>query len=376
MAISETHVEGLPERLASFGDASTRAAFARHIDVPARAACLLVAALGFFLPEIARRPEVQWAPWLLSLVLLGLPHGGIDPEIPGLLSASQKDSKQKLLFYTGYLSLMAAMLLLWRLSPSLGLSVFLLSSAYHFGQGDLYWSSAHGYIHWLRKMEGAGRSGRLLYQGLFLAVRGAMPVFWPLLVFIEQYQEIGRGLAEELSRPGMAPLEWAGEHRNYLLLALGLSIGAQAAFQFGLARKHRGMGRPQGAAGEIFEMISLLLLFTFAPPVLATGTYFIAWHSARHVGRLMLLADPSKSAVLNGETARGLIGFHRRALPLTGVAAALLLLLAAALYRNDLSRAQVVTPVFLFVSAITLPHLALVLWMDHAQRIWRGQSRS
>jgi lycopene beta-cyclase len=68
----------------------------------------------------------------IGLVTIGIPHGAVDH----LLAIGQWDFKKVPMFIFKYLALTALMTLIWVFNPTLGLSVFLLYSSWHFGQAD------------------------------------------------------------------------------------------------------------------------------------------------------------------------------------------------------------------------------------------------
>ncbi|MGY6558119.1 MAG: Brp/Blh family beta-carotene 15,15'-dioxygenase [Nitritalea sp.] len=67
----------------------------------------------------------------LTMVTVGIPHGAVDH----LLASATQPSTWK--FYVRYLGVMAAYTLFWVLAPLPALLLFLLVSAYHFGQMHL-----------------------------------------------------------------------------------------------------------------------------------------------------------------------------------------------------------------------------------------------
>lgn len=73
----------------------------------------------------------QWLEWMIvfGMFVVGIPHGSID----GFTRFGRKNT---VLFFGSYIVSMCAMGLLWFLSPTLSLSLFLLYSAWHFGQTD------------------------------------------------------------------------------------------------------------------------------------------------------------------------------------------------------------------------------------------------
>lgn len=85
--------------------------------------------LNLHLPQIILPNEVYVS---LTLVLLfGIPHGAIDH-----LLFFKTVSSNKYLFYSFYLSLIILNIILWIFLPIFSLVIFLVLSAYHFGQSQ------------------------------------------------------------------------------------------------------------------------------------------------------------------------------------------------------------------------------------------------
>lgn len=344
-----------------------------RMGLPAGCLCLLIALFSLSFPTLANRSAFQWLPWLLSLFIFGLAHGGIDHQVPTMLRGIIMQGRNLVLFVALYLSLMMVVLMIWRWNPEAGLILFLLMSAYHFGQGDLYWSSAFGLHHALRAgTEIAGRRA-LHLPFLLLITRGSLPAILPFLFFPNQLAEITRLLSVQLR--GVKIHDWLGATalRQGLIIGLLLFVFGQIIMSLRLAyARHqiRDAATVRAAMIEIVETGLLLLLFICAPPILAIGTYFLVWHSPRHVVRLILMTKSMQGLISQGQLGSALILFHRRALPLTAAASGLLLILWVTISRFQLSTAVTITSAFLFVSAITFPHFMLVLWMDTRQSLW------
>lgn len=73
----------------------------------------------------------QWIVFALVLLTIGIPHGAIDHLLPN----GGNKSKNLSIFILKYLGIIAVYLILWLIFPALSLAIFLLISAYHFGQG-------------------------------------------------------------------------------------------------------------------------------------------------------------------------------------------------------------------------------------------------
>ncbi|TRX60201.1 hypothetical protein FNH22_09135 [Fulvivirga sp. M361] len=81
--------------------------------------------------------SVQGYIFILILVTVGIPHGSLDHKI--LFSNRSPTKSQKLKFYITYVSLMLITGVCWYLEPKWSFICFLILSAYHFGQSQLYY---------------------------------------------------------------------------------------------------------------------------------------------------------------------------------------------------------------------------------------------
>ena len=71
--------------------------------------------------------------FLIVMLSIGIPHGSVD-HIIAFINPNARKFESKLIFYVVYLSLIVFNIILWIISPFLGLLVFLIISCYHFGE--------------------------------------------------------------------------------------------------------------------------------------------------------------------------------------------------------------------------------------------------
>ena len=71
--------------------------------------------------------------FLVVMLSIGIPHGSVD-HIIAFINPDARKFDNKLIFYVVYLSLIVFNIILWVISPFLGLLVFLIISCYHFGE--------------------------------------------------------------------------------------------------------------------------------------------------------------------------------------------------------------------------------------------------
>ena len=89
---------------------------------------LLALTINSFVPDYGTNLGIGLL--IFFLFLVGIPHGALD-------GFSHTRKLPLLSFMTRYMGIMAVVVLLWMVSPILGLSLFLVYSAWHFGETDL-----------------------------------------------------------------------------------------------------------------------------------------------------------------------------------------------------------------------------------------------
>ena len=188
----------------------------------------------------------QWVFFLLVIVTVGLPHGALD-----FLIAGEGRSKTKLsTFLIFYVSQSLAFLLLW-FWPLAAATVFVLLSAYHFGETDLQEFSPHPWLkHFSIVCYGLGTLTALLFAH-----------YTELISLIPDIEgQVAR----------YSPLVWIKE--NYLLFyAFLMGISSLILLQ------DKSMDRSKIASLLILSIPQLLI---FALPFLAGFTYYFGiWHS-------------------------------------------------------------------------------------------------
>lgn len=117
-----------------------------------------------------------------------------------------------------------------------------------------------------------------------------------------------------------------------------------------------GSGSRRTLAFDLGEIAALAVFFAVLPPLWSVGVYFCTWHALRHLARLEPLVAPGRPGRLALFAAPATLG----ALALIGA-------LAWA------SASGVGISVYLVgIAALTVPHVAVVTWMDVRQGVWRA----
>lgn len=338
--------------------AAARRAPASAVVQPSR---LLVFALTVAFAAGLRVPEpVQYLPFAASLVLFGLPHGALDHLVPARLAGRGADARSVLCVVLLYGALSGLCLALWFVAPAAAFVLFVAVTAFHWGAGDLHALLSFG--------PPALARTRRMTRALLLVGRGCTPMLVPLAFFPGVYRDVASDAAGLFGADATAlgvvfESGVRGAVLAGLLALVALSVVLAAR---DLAGERRCLVPVAG------EALLLVAFFAVVPPVLAVGLYFALWHAPRHVARLMLLDPAGATGSVAGS--RALARFARDAAPLTGLALVCLVGLYFLVPSGAAGAGPLLALYLVLVSALTLPHAAVVSYMDWKQGIWSRYS--
>jgi Brp/Blh family beta-carotene 15,15'-monooxygenase len=267
-------------------------------------------------------------PALLGL-LLGLPHGAVDHLIPAWLSMNARPWSRRAGLLLGYSAMAGTGLLAYRAAPAAVLLGFLVLAIAHFGTGDEAF-----------RAERDGRRVRLRPHGIL--AYGAPPVVFPLALWRDQVDQ----LLERVAAGSTVLL--TSEIRAAALI---LTVSAMIITAVQDLRGRRGR--------DLVQLGLLATVFAIVPPALAFGVYFAAWHSLRHIARL-LCADPANRAHLRA----GQLGPPLRRFALHAAAPTAAVLISFILLAHRTGTAGVLPATFALLAALTVPHAVVVAWLD------------
>ncbi len=342
------------ERVPSRGRAGTHTDAARAASRLALPIALAgtggaVAALAWFALAPATAERAAFVPLLLGLVLFGLPHGALDHLVPARMGASWGRRPLPMAFFlAGYVALALGYLALWSVAPGLAFVGFLLATVGHWGQGD---------VDFLERFLGRRRGGPFAH-GAAIVLRGALPVAIPVLVQTEVAEGLLASAAAAFGAAAGGLDLGAPMVRGGLLVVV---LGAGLAYALGL---RRAWTTPAGRWLDVGEVALLVALFAWVPAYLAIGAYFLFWHSLRHLARLLLLRDVDARAVACGDLRGPVLRLARDLIPITGIALLFLAALGAWAGPRIDGVGGFVALYLAWISALTMPHLAVVAWMD------------
>jgi Brp/Blh family beta-carotene 15,15'-monooxygenase len=306
----------------------------------AATAVSLAAAVTVTLVGIAF-PEVVAAAGPVTLVagfLLGLPHGAADHLVPRWAVAGRLRRAGMVTVVAGYVT---AAGLAWAALSLVGpwaLPLMMLVSLVHFGLGDVVTEAQRDFA--------PAPTGWELAVAVF--ARGGPSIVLPLVCWPGTLDAALNAFDPKVTALLSPPV------RAVLLALLGVACVVTGVQAWRAGRRL-----------VVVELVVLLALFASTPPLAAFGVYFGAWHSLRHLAR-MLEADPRNAADLGagrwGAPVRRFVA--AAAVPTTAALIATAALVAVA------AQTPLLVPMLSILLALTVPHVVFVAILDEASGCW------
>ena len=323
----------------------------------------------FALPLAAVTPwfpvEVGLVAFAAGTLSVGMAHGAVDHLVPFRAAASSLPRSIAVVSAV-YAVLGGLVVVTFFLAPVAAFVGFILLTWAHWGQGDVAALAVAGVEHLRTPAE----------RVLAGFVRGGLPMGVPLVAHPAEY----RLVAEWVVGLFVADAAAAGAAVDPLFgdavrLGVGVAMAAATVLSVGVgyARVRQGASR-RGWLRDAGETAVLWAWFVLAAPVFAIGVYFGAWHALRHVGRLILVDKESAAAMARGEPGVALGRFARDAAPLTLGGFLVVGAVALAVPAGVASGGDLLAVSLVAIAALTLPHVAVVAWLDAKQGVWRGDA--
>jgi Brp/Blh family beta-carotene 15,15'-monooxygenase len=277
--------------------------------------------------------NVQLALFLISILLTGIPHGALDHLVEEKNSTLQEKNFSMLRFLAQYFVRMAVFAILWYFVPLTSLGIFLVLSAYHFGETDL------------AKLPFRGTAQKLLQ--LFY---GLMILSFILLTHLNEVIPVINQLPPIRNN---SYLFYALENR---LTILTMITAITMAIGIWLYKKDDRKDRPM-YLGFGLQLIGILWIMVSLPLILAFTFYFGCWHSLHALNNIRHHLSELPQQPLHWRT------MMRRSLPFS-LAACLIILLLVLWASSTYDAPVMLMGFFIGIAILTAPHLEIMSKMQ------------
>jgi Brp/Blh family beta-carotene 15,15'-monooxygenase len=269
--------------------------------------------------------KIQLIYFTIMIGATGIPHGALDHIVAKTTATNngQYFSIQK--FLGRYLLAIILYSASWIFFPGISLIIFLLISAWHFGETDL--SSANETWSW--------NVSRMLWGSLVLMII--------LLSHFEETNSVVLRITQgsEIAQKTMKHLKGNGIYYFGLVASLFCAIATFAN------RKNK-----INISGQYtINLIAIILLCSQLPLLPAFALYFGGWHAIRSFEIIFKFLHAAKE-----EMAAKPLTMWKNALPMTFLAAIGFIFMAF-IWQGTGMKMDPLPAVFIFLSIITLPHL-------------------
>jgi Brp/Blh family beta-carotene 15,15'-monooxygenase len=257
--------------------------------------CLLAASVAGFAFGTGWSARAAAVPWLVSLVIVGLPHGAADLAIARRLGGTAA----ALRLFAGYIAVMGLVFGGFVFFPVPLVLLFTAVSIWHFGM-------AHA------DCQSPPIAAALWPRMLAAVARGAPVIGVPLACFpAETCDIVARLLALTGGGAAATPLAPAViRMAGFLLMA-----AAGAALLLEAVASSAVPGAARRSLATLVDLAAITAVGATTDPLFSVGLYFLCWHAWRHLwllAPLVAAVRPTNSAALG----RAILRLHLAALPL------------------------------------------------------------
>ena len=290
-----------------------------------------VSALSLIFSSWLGAESLNWQVIIAIIALaVGIPHGALDH----LVTLPRTQPAKMAIFIAIYIAI--ALVAIWAILQwnVWGFIAVVIMSATHFGIGD------SAYIAELNNLGGKKRS-RLATWSYALAA-GFVPVAIPL---------INSRSTEALEKVNSALVDWHHGFDSEILIAIAL-VSTVAILILARERQYR----------DLVDLISLIALVSFAPPLVAFATYFGCWHAMRHTARLTSLLPKSQDLYSQG---RSFKAFQMAVVPgLPALLGTFIFVLVLAAFARESITDKFLWLTLVTIWALTVPHMLVTSRLD------------
>ncbi len=288
------------------------------------------------------------APFAISALVFGLPHGALDHLVAAKIFCRRAPG---LVCWTaiigGYLAIGLLGWLLWVSNPALAFVAFIALTCYHWGQGELE-TAARWRPNWL---------GTRVHRALYLVWRGAQPMMLPLVFNSQTYADVAESCLFLFGETTATLPDWIRASAATAAIACALLWVSEKLFAPRLTR---------WCVGKLALDAAFSALFLFVHPLFGLGLYFLCWHAPHHMNRLRHF--------LGGETSLSWLRLIWLATPLTLLTLAGLTLIGVSAVRHVSVTVGSLSVFLVGLACLTWPHAILVTLQDCRDGLWQASA--
>ncbi len=276
--------------------------------------------------------NIQVAFFVMLILLTGIPHGSLDHLIQEANDKRQNRVYNLTKFMLKYLLFMAVYGLAWYWFSGISLMIFLIISAWHFGETDLENVPLKSRI-W---------SFTRLFYGFYILA----------FILLKHTDEVNPIVQKMIMGQKNALLFWKFIQLNVKQILYLLGLGLSTIFIVAQSEHLIKFDKVR-----IFRLILILTLTIYLPLLPAFALYFGGWHA-------LCAFDTIHGYLQKDHPSLTFKSVYLKALPFTIMA--IIFLSAFLWYCKNYTQAYNPFPIlFIFISLITLPHLVIANQMNN-----------
>jgi Brp/Blh family beta-carotene 15,15'-monooxygenase len=263
--------------------------------------------------------------FIIMLLLTGIPHGGLDHVIARTTAVAFNRKFNMAIFLGRYMAVISVYAICWFFLPSISLLIFLLISAWHFGETDIECTKPATFISICRFLWGS---------------------FVLLLILLMHQNETTEVLIRISKNSSQVMLVWNNCVLNAKLILLSLlfiniSMLLVPYFQHKI----------EIPFNKFSNLTLILVISTFLPLLPAFALYFGGWHAIRSFELIFNFLNIKGSLI-----GRNPLRMWTSSLPMSALAGIFFVLALLVWNKNNITW-DPLPLAFIFLSIITLPHL-------------------
>lgn len=270
--------------------------------------------------------HIQWIFFSIIIIITGIPHGALDHEVAKQSSALKNQIFSAKKFHARYISSMLLYGIVWYLFPTLSFYLFLLISAFHFGETDLPIDSPK--VPLIGVLLQVSYGLLILFIILFVHIDTVLPIIQKINIFSPELINYLQG-------------------NNIALVAISASF---IFFILMLIASYMIHKKNIVELWHLLKLVSFVLISALILPLpLCFIIYFGLWHSITSLENIRQHLSKSKNETLSWQS------LMIQCVPLTAIS---LVGLFSVIFFLDLDNNinLVIMGLFIGISILTLPH--------------------